>query len=86
MNALSLLAAFLALSFTLTTGDAEAAKRVGSGTSSGMQRQATTPPQAAAPAAKTEARQKLSRKPGTWSSHATAVPAGWLLESSNSNV
>ena len=43
MKSFALMAAALALGFTLTTGDAEAAKRFGGGTSSGMQRQAITP-------------------------------------------
>ena len=61
MKSFALLAAAIALGVTLTTGDAEAAKRFGGGTSSGMQRQAITPQksttatpapsQAAAPAA-----------------------------------
>ena len=38
MKTLSLLAAVLALGLTLTVGDAEAAKRLGAGKSSGMQR------------------------------------------------
>jgi len=52
MKTLSLLTAVLALSFTLVTADAEAAKRLGAGKSSGMQRQATAPDKssAAAPA------------------------------------
>ncbi len=50
MKAFSLLVAVLALSFTLTTGDALAAKRLGGGSSIGMQRQMTAPP-AKAPAA-----------------------------------
>ncbi len=48
MKTFSLLAAILALGFTLAVGDAEA-KRLGGGQSSGMQRQATAP--SAAPAA-----------------------------------
>lgn len=52
MKTFSLLAAILALGFTLATADAEAAgKRFGAGKSSGMQRQATPPTSAAAPSA-----------------------------------
>ena len=53
MKTFSLFAAVLALGFTLATADAEAAKRFGSGKSTGMQRQATTPDKAptSAPAA-----------------------------------
>lgn len=47
MKLFSMLAAVLALSLTLTVGEAEAAKRLGGGSSLGMQRQATPP--AAAP-------------------------------------
>lgn len=43
MKSFALMAAALVLGFTLTTGDAEAARRLGGGTSSGMQRQAVTP-------------------------------------------
>ena len=64
MKSFALLTAALALGFTLATGDAEAAKRLGGGKSSGMQREsvssqksptaapsAPAPTQAAAPAA-----------------------------------
>jgi predicted lipid-binding transport protein (Tim44 family) len=52
MKAFSLLAAVLAFGLTLATPDAEAAKRLGAGTSSGMQRSMNTPDKspAAAPA------------------------------------
>lgn len=52
MKTLSLLTAVLALGFTLVTADAEAAKRLGAGKSTGMQREATVPDKssAAAPA------------------------------------
>ncbi|MGB0127955.1 MAG: Tim44-like domain-containing protein [Rhodocyclaceae bacterium] len=43
MKSFSLLAAVLALGLTFTTADAEAAKRLGSGSSSGMQRQMNVP-------------------------------------------
>ena len=64
MKSFALLTAALVLGFTLATGDAEAAKRLGGGKSSGMQREsvssqksttaapsAPAPTQAAAPAA-----------------------------------
>jgi len=61
MKSIALLSAALVLGFTLVTGDAEAARRLGGGSSSGMQREsispqkspaaAPAPSQAAAPAA-----------------------------------
>lgn len=53
MKSFALLSAAVLLGFSLVTGDAEAAKRLGSGKSSGMQRESVTAPQkspAAAPA------------------------------------
>ncbi len=47
MKTFSLLAAIVALGFTLVTGDAEAAKRIGGGKSTGMQRQAAPPDKSA---------------------------------------
>lgn len=49
MKMLSLMAIALTMALTLVSADADAARRFGGGKSSGMQRQATTPP-AAAPA------------------------------------
>lgn len=46
MKSLSLLAVVVALGLTIGVGDAEAAKRIGSGKSSGMQRQMTPPAKA----------------------------------------
>ena len=43
MKSFALLTAALALGFTLVTGDALAAKRLGGGASSGMQRQSVAP-------------------------------------------
>lgn len=43
MKSFALMAAALVLGFTLATGDAEAARRLGGGTSSGMQRQSVSP-------------------------------------------
>ena len=52
MKSLALFTAVLALGFTLVTSDAEAARRLGGGASSGMQRQSVAPqkPPAATPA------------------------------------
>lgn len=43
MKSIALLSAALVLGFTLVTGDAEAAKRLGGGSSSGMQRESISP-------------------------------------------
>ena len=52
MKSIALLSAALVLGFTLVTGDAEAARRLGGGSSSGMQRESISPQKspAAAPA------------------------------------
>jgi len=50
MKTLSLLTAVLALGLTLVVGDAEAAKRLGSGKSSGMQRESVTADRPGSPA------------------------------------
>jgi len=70
MKSFALMAAALVLGFTLSVGDAEAAKRLGGGSSSGMQRQSVAPSkqttaaptqqQAAAPAAAPQAQPKRS--------------------------
>lgn len=69
MKTFSLFAAILALGLTLVTADAEAARRIGGGKSTGMQRQATPPAQSptaapgaakAAPAAAPQAQPKRS--------------------------
>ncbi len=69
MKSFALMAAALVLGFTLTTGDAEAARRLGGGASSGMQRQSIAPSkqttaaptqQQAAPAAAPQAQPKRS--------------------------
>ncbi|WP_153144846.1 Tim44 domain-containing protein [Dechloromonas sp. H13] len=46
MKSFALLSAALVLGFTLVTGDAEAAKRLGGGSSSGMQRESISPQKA----------------------------------------
>ena len=70
MKSFALMAAALVLGFTLSVGDAEAAKRLGGGSSAGMQRQSVAPSkqttaaptqqQAAAPAAAPAAQPKRS--------------------------
>lgn len=50
MKTLALWSAVLALGFTLTVGDAEAARRLGGGRSFGMQREAVAPQKSLAPA------------------------------------
>ncbi len=67
MRIFSLLIAILALGFTMVAGNAEAAKRLGGGQSSGMQRQASpnqppaaAPSQAGKPAAAPQAQPKRS--------------------------
>ncbi len=65
MKSIALLAAVLTLGLTLAAGDAEAAKRLGSGKSSGMQRQMTPPTKApdAAPAPAAAASAKAPAAP-----------------------
>lgn len=82
MKSFSLLAAVLALGFTLATADAEAAKRLGSGKSTGMQRQATTPdksptssPAAASTAAKAPAAAAAPQK-RSWMGPLAGLAAG----------
>ena len=61
MKTFSLLAAILAIGFTLVTADAEAAnKRLGAGKSSGMQRQATVPDKSSAAAPSNTAKAQLA--------------------------
>lgn len=85
MKSFALMAAALVLGFTLTTGDAEAARRLGGGTSSGMQRQAVTPSkttnaaptqqQAAAPAAAPNAAPQAQPK-RSWMGPLAGLAAG----------
>lgn len=65
MKSIALLAAALTMGLTLAAGDAEAAKRLGSGKSSGMQRQMTPPTKApdAAPAPAAAASAKAPAAP-----------------------
>jgi predicted lipid-binding transport protein (Tim44 family) len=65
MKSIALLAAVFTLGLTLAAGDAEAAKRLGSGKSSGMQRQMTPPAKApdAAPAPAAAASAKAPAAP-----------------------
>ena len=68
MKLFSMLAAVLALSLSLTVGEAEAAKRLGGGSSLGMQRQATPP--AAAPAS--------AARPATAAPQAQQPKRSWM--------
>jgi predicted lipid-binding transport protein (Tim44 family) len=61
-SSFALFAAVIAVGFTLATGDADAAKRLGGGRSSGMQREAST--SQAAPAAKPQAATAAPAAPG----------------------
>lgn len=63
MKNLALMAAALVLGFTLSVGDAEAAKRLGGGGSTGMQRQSVSPTPAPQQAAPTAARQPTQAAP-----------------------
>lgn len=66
MKTLSLMAAVLALGLTLTTADAEAAKRLGGGSSFGMQKKMSPPAQeSAASPAKAPAASPASTAPAT---------------------
>jgi predicted lipid-binding transport protein (Tim44 family) len=88
MKSFALMAAALALGFTLATGDAEAAKRLGSGKSSGMQRESVTAPQkspsaapapsqATAPAAAAPAAAGAAAKPkSSWMGPLAGLAAG----------
>lgn len=71
MKSLSILAIILTLGLTLSSGDAEAAKRLGSGKSAGMQRQMTPPP-AKAPDAAPSASQAAPAKAPTAAPQAQA--------------
>jgi len=84
MKALSLFAIVLALGLTLGAGEAEAAKRLGSGKSFGMQRQMTPPakaptaaPQQATPAAAAAAAPGAAAKTGrSWMGPIAGLAAG----------
>jgi predicted lipid-binding transport protein (Tim44 family) len=67
MKTLSLLAVVLAFGLTFSAGEAEAAKRLGAGKSTGMQRQMTTPEKApaAAPAQAPSATSAAAKSPAT---------------------
>jgi predicted lipid-binding transport protein (Tim44 family) len=88
MKSFSLLVACLMFAFTLGAGDAEAAKRLGAGKSSGMQRQVTAPDKAptatptqaaradsAAPSAPTAAAQQAKPRP-SWMGPVAGLAAG----------
>ncbi|MGE5946033.1 MAG: Tim44 domain-containing protein [Betaproteobacteria bacterium] len=90
MKSFALMAAALVLGFTLAAGDAEAAKRLGSGKSSGMQRDSVTsqkstnaapaapaPSQAAAPsAAKPQAAPGAAQPKRSWMGPLAGLAAG----------
>ena len=88
MKSFALLTAALALGFTLVTGDALAAKRLGGGASSGMQRQsvapqkppaatpAPAPAQAAAPAAAPTAGAPQAQPKRSWMGPLAGLAAG----------
>lgn len=80
MKTFSLLAAVLALGLTMTTGDAEAAKRIGSGKSSGMQRQATVPDKAptAAPATAPAAAPTAAKAPAAAAAPQAQPKRSWM--------
>ncbi len=73
MKSFSLMAAVLALGLTLSVPDAEAAKRLGGGTSSGMQRSMTTPDRSSPAVAPTQA--PTAGAAAAAKSPATATPA-----------
>ncbi len=85
MKSFALLSAALLLGFTLATGEAEAAKRLGGGSSSGMQRQsvapqksptaAPAPTQAATPAAASGAAAQAKPK-SSWMGPVAGLAAG----------
>ena len=80
MKAFSLLAAALVLGVTLTTGDAEAAKRLGAGKSAGMQRQMTAPDKAptAAPAQTPAAASSAAKAPVAAAAPAAQPKRSWM--------
>lgn len=81
MKIFSLLtAAVLALGLTLTTADAEAAKRLGAGKSAGMQRQMTTPDKAptAAPAQAPAAASSAAKAPAAAAAPAAQPKRSWM--------
>lgn len=79
MKTFSLLAAVLALGLTLSTPDAEAAKRLGGGSSSGMQRNMNTPDRApsAAPAQAPTA-SAATRAPATATAPQAQPKRSWM--------
>lgn len=81
MKFLSLLALALTLGLTMTVGDAEAAKRLGAGKSTGMQRQMNTPDKspssAAAPAQASSAKPAAAAQPrSSWMGPLAGLAAG----------
>jgi predicted lipid-binding transport protein (Tim44 family) len=81
MKSLSLLAVVIALGLSIGVGDAEAAKRLGSGKSAGMQRQMTPPAKAPdAAAVPKQATPATAAAPGAAAAPAAAAQAGrsWM--------
>ncbi len=80
MKMLSLLAVVLSLGLTLSTGDAEAAKRFGGGKSAGMQRQMDTPKApTAAPATNPGAAAASAKAPAAGAAAPAAQPKrSWM--------
>jgi predicted lipid-binding transport protein (Tim44 family) len=89
MKSFALMAAALVLGFTLVTGDAEAAKRLGGGKSSGMQRESVStqksttaapgtpaPSQAAAPAAASPQAAPAAQPKRSWMGPLAGLAAG----------
>ncbi len=80
MKTLSILAVALTLGLTFSSGEAEAAKRLGSGKSSGMQRQMTAPDKApaAAPAQAPSASTAAAKSPATAAAPQTQPKRSWM--------
>lgn len=80
MKTLSILAVALTLGLTFSSGEAEAAKRLGSGKSSGMQRQMTAPEKApaAAPGQAPSASSTTAKSPATATAPQTQPKRSWM--------
>ena len=80
MKSIALLSAALVLGFTLVTGDAEAARRLGGGSSSGMQRESISPQKSpAATPAPSQAAAPTAAKPQAAPGAAQAQPKrSWM--------
>jgi predicted lipid-binding transport protein (Tim44 family) len=80
MKTLSILAVALTLGLTFSSGEAEAAKRLGSGKSSGMQRQMSTPEKAptAAPAQAPSAASATAKSPAAAAAPQAQPKRSWM--------